>query len=55
MYKGLWLNDYQKGQGEDTKANGDIFRGNFVDGKANGYGEFFWTNGDIFKGYWSNQ
>ena len=36
------------GQGKETFANGDIYIGNYNEGKPEGYGEYIWANGAFF-------
>lgn len=33
-----------------TYANGDVYMGEFYNGKRHGYGIYYWTNGDIWYG-----
>ena len=35
-----------------THANGDIYQGEWTDGKANGMGVFVDTNGSMYEGQW---
>ena len=35
-------------------ANGDIYQGEWKNGKANGEGVFVDTNGSMYKGQWLN-
>lgn len=37
VYEGWWKNDKPNGNGRLVQANGDVYLGNWVDGKANGY------------------
>jgi len=37
-----------------THANGDIYQGEWKQGKANGQGTFVDTNGSMYKGQWLN-
>jgi len=37
-----------------THSNGDIYQGEWKDGKANGFGVFVDTNGSMYKGEWLN-
>jgi hypothetical protein len=37
-----------------THANGDIYQGEWVDGKANGMGVFVDTNGSMYEGMWQD-
>lgn len=47
---GLWKNDRQNGLGKLTKHNGDIFEGNFKDGKVEGEVIIHYADGSKFKG-----
>ena len=42
----------ENGQGKAIWPNGDIYKGNFVQGLFHGYGEYIWKNGNAYKGYW---
>ena len=33
---------------------GDIYKGNFKDGKRHGYGTYYWSEGSKYEGNWSN-
>ena len=35
---------------KETYANGDVYIGEFYNGKRHGYGVYYWTNGDIWYG-----
>ena len=35
---------------KETYANGDVFFGEFYEGRRNGYGVYCWANGDIWYG-----
>ena len=37
-----------------THANGDIYQGQWLDGKANGKGTFIDTCGSIYEGEWKD-
>lgn len=39
---------------QETYANGDIFYGEFYNGKRHGYGVYCWTNGDIWYGHYKD-
>ena len=34
--------------GEERFANGDLFRGHFMNGKPDGYGEYLWKDGSFY-------
>lgn len=38
------------GEGQEKFANGDVYIGNYMNGKPEGYGEYYWSNGSSFKG-----
>tara|TARA_B110000305_G_C19394062_1_gene616457 strand:+ start:403 stop:558 length:156 start_codon:yes stop_codon:yes gene_type:complete len=40
------------GKGRMTHTDGDIYQGNWVDGKASGYGTFIDDEGSIYEGPW---
>lgn len=42
------------GKGALKQANGDVFKGNWIDGKRCGKGELKSANGKIIEGYWLN-
>lgn len=33
---------------------GDVYKGNFKDGKRHGYGTYYWSEGSKYEGNWSN-
>ena len=35
---------------KETYSNGDVYIGEFYNGKRHGYGVYYWTNGDIWYG-----
>mgnify|MGYP000918978419 FL=1 len=37
-----------------THANGDIYQGNWQDGKANGHGVFVDIEGSMYEGQWKD-
>ena len=37
-----------------THQNGDIYQGEWRDGKANGFGVYVDTNGSMYRGEWLN-
>ena len=39
---------------KETYANGDIFYGEFYNGKRHGYGVYCWTNGDMWYGHYKD-
>lgn len=42
------------GPGTLIKTNGDIFHGEFADGKQNGSGQLLKLSGDLYQGYWTD-
>ena len=42
------------GQGTEKFGNGDLYLGNYVNGKPDGYGEYYWSNGREYKGFFKN-
>jgi hypothetical protein len=42
------------GEGIEKFANGDIYKGRYVNGKPSSYGEYYWANGCVFKGNFVN-
>ena len=43
-----------EGKGICLYNNGDIYEGNFKNGKKNGKGKLIYPNGIIFENYWYN-
>jgi len=44
MLKSKFIFQYKKhGEGNEKFSNGDIYLGNYVNGKPEGYGEYFWV------------
>ena len=39
---------------KETYTNGDVFYGEFYNGRRHGYGVYCWTNGDIWYGRYKN-
>ena len=39
---------------KETYSNGDVFYGEFYNGRRHGYGVYCWTNGDIWYGRYKN-
>ena len=42
VYEGLWENNLYNGAGKLKHANGDLYEGEFVDGKMQGAGTHVW-------------
>ena len=38
------------GKGSDLFSNGDVFVGNYKNGKFDGYGQYIWAEGSIYDG-----
>lgn len=54
-YKGE-RNAFNRFHGEGTYkyTNGNVYSGEWVDGRKNGQGKQTWANGDVYEGGWSN-
>ena len=52
MFEGQFKLGLVHGKGVFTYENGDIFKGEFVNGKREGYGECSWSDGSFYFGYW---
>lgn len=50
MYQGVTKNKVFHGKGRMTHANGDIYQGNWENGKANGHGVFVDIEGSMYVG-----
>jgi hypothetical protein len=54
-YKGLWKNGLPNGNGKYIWKNGNIYEGNYEDGKKKGFGKLTFNSGiSFFEGMWSN-
>ena len=54
-YTGDFVNDKWEGQGQlENYETGDIYEGQFENGKINGKGIFKWKNGEIYEGDFVN-
>lgn len=40
------------GKGEFTSVHGDVYKGNFAEGKMSGWGKFRYHDGDTYEGHW---
>ena len=49
---GMTKNGVFEGRGRMTHANGDIYQGDWHQGKASGSGIFIDTNGSMYDGQW---
>ncbi len=54
FFLGAWKNDKPNGQGILTYANGDIYKGMFVDGKRHGQAKYKFHNGRTEKQNYRN-
>ena len=44
MFEGIsHFHKIQHGEGHEKFSNGDVYIGNYVNGKPEGYGEYFWV------------
>ncbi|EGG19788.1 hypothetical protein DFA_06889 [Cavenderia fasciculata] len=43
-----------QGPGEYETASGEVYVGEFVDGKRHGAGRFIWADGSSYDGFWAN-
>ena len=50
----MWKSDLLNGHGKLTKKNGDIFEGDFINGKIDGQVIIHYANGTRFKGTYKN-
>lgn len=48
----MTLNGEFHGKGQMTHANGDIYQGEWKDGKAEGTGIFYDKKGSMYNGEW---
>lgn len=48
------MSSLKHGHGTEKFVNGDLFMGNYENGKPNGFGEYHWSNGSTYKGYFKN-
>ena len=54
-YNGLWKNGLPNGKGIYLWKNGNIYEGNYEEGKKKGLGKFIFNSGNsFFEGIWSN-
>jgi hypothetical protein len=53
-YLGEVQNNLSHGRGTFYWENGDVYRGNWVNGKKDGLGIYILTNGDYYEGFWRN-
>jgi hypothetical protein len=55
VYEGEWRENAQHGKGELTNPNGDVYEGDYVDGKNCGEGKVtFGEGGDACEGDWKD-
>lgn len=48
------MSSLKHGHGTEKFANGDVFMGNYENGKPNGFGEYHWKNESSYKGFFKN-
>ena len=53
-YKGSLKSQVPHGKGTYTYSNGDVYDGEFANGKKNGHGRKTWASGDVYDGGWNN-
>jgi hypothetical protein len=53
-YSGESKNDQPDGSGKAVYKNGNIYDGEWTDGKFDGKGTFTWANGEVYTGYFKN-
>jgi hypothetical protein len=46
--------DCVNGFGVYEFSNGDVYKGNWLNGVKNGYGEYYWISGNVYKGNYHN-
>ena len=54
VYSGQWHDDTMHGKGCFYHGNGDIYYGQFSNGKATGFGIQFTVLGSRFEGEWKD-
>ena len=42
------------GIGDFMWPNGDVYSGQYINGRRNGLGDMFYGDGDVYKGAWRN-
>lgn len=53
-YLGELKESLKHGYGIEQFANGDIYQGNYLNGRPCGFGEYHWANGARYKGNFQN-
>jgi hypothetical protein len=54
VYEGKFENFFLVGKGKIIKPNGEIFEGEFLEGKPHGEGKLTLCDGTVVKGTWNN-
>ena len=52
IFQGLWKNNKVNIFSRQYLSNGDVYTGEFIDGKREGYGTYSCTNGTRYEGEW---
>lgn len=53
-YVGWAVDSVFQGEGTMYKQSGDVYKGQFKNGKYHGYGVCKWSVGSMYEGYWNN-
>ena len=55
LYYGYFKENKFEGYGKyKYKSIGEVYEGQFINGKRHGIGKYIYRNGDIYEGYWSD-
>ena len=53
VYEGFWVKDKRHERGLEKFKNGDIYIGDFVNGRPQGKGKKVWMEtGEVYEGQW---
>ena len=52
FYIGEWKDGWRHGYGEYYYSNGDVYKGNLVNGKMEGQGTMTYSDGTVKSGIW---